>query len=115
MALLGETTLTRRRTAAPTWTDGRAVAGATADTSFQGSVQPLGGQDRQVLPEGLRQRDGRKVYCARGTLRTDDQHAGVPADQVLISGTAFTVVHVDADHPLLEHDRAYLVRGQEAE
>lgn len=115
MGLLGEATLTRRRTAAPTWTAGRAVAGVATDSPFTGSVQPMGGKDRQVLPEGLRQRDGRKVYAPRGTLRTDDQHAGTPADVVVVDGVGFTVVHVDSDHPLLEHDRALLVRAQEAE
>jgi hypothetical protein len=55
------------------------------------------------------------VYCARGTLRVEDQHAGTAGDEVLIDGVTFTVVHVDADHPLLEHDRAFVVRPPEAE
>lgn len=115
MGLLGEQDLTRRRFAASTWTAGRPVPGASSDTTFRGSVQPLPGKDRQVLPEGLRQREGRKVYCPRGTLRVDDQHAGTPADQVLVSGVAHTVVHIDSDHPLIEHDRAFVLRVQEAE
>lgn len=114
-ALLGETTLTRRRFAAPTWTAGRPTAGASTDTTFLGSVQPMGGRDRQVLPEGLRHRHGVKVYCPRGTLRVDDQHTGDPADQVLVDGVAYTTVHVDDEHPLLEHDRAFLLRVQEAQ
>jgi hypothetical protein len=115
MSLLGETTLTRRRYAASTWSAGRATGGAATDSTFLGSVQPLPGKDRQVLPEGVRQRDGRKVYCARGTLRVEDQHAGTAGDEVLIDGVTFTVVHVDADQPLLEHDRAFVVRPPEAE
>ena len=114
MSLLGEQTLTRRRFEAGTWAAGRWTTGDSDDTSFTGSVQPMGGKDRQVLPEGLRHLDGRKVYCAQGTLRVDDQHAQVQADEVVIDSVAFTVVHVDSDHPLLEHDRAYLVRTQEA-
>jgi hypothetical protein len=112
-ALLGEVTLTRRRSTAPSYVDGRAVAGTTTDTTFQGSLQPMGGKDRQVLPEGLRQRDGRKVYCARGTLRVDDQLTGDVADQVLFGSVTFTVVHVDSDHREIPHDRALLLRAQE--
>lgn len=113
MSFLGEQTLTRRRYANPSWGTGTGTAGATTDTSFRGSVQPMGGRDRQVLPEGLRERVGRKVYCPRGTLRTPDQIAGTPGDVVVDGSTLYTVVHVDNEHPLLEHDRAFVVRVQE--
>jgi hypothetical protein len=113
MSLLGERSLTRRRIAAQTWDDGVATPGASADTPFLGSLQPMSGDDRQVLLEGLRSKRGRKVYAPRNTLRTEDQHGGVPADQVVDGTTVYTVIHVDNDHPLLEHDRAYLVRVQE--
>lgn len=115
MSLLGERDLTRRRSADGAYTAGRWAAGATTDTTFRGSVQPLDGQDRQVLPEGLRQRDGRKVYAPSGTLRVDDQADESSGDLVVIDGVAYRVVHVDSDHPLLTHDRAFLVRVQEAE
>lgn len=114
MAFLGEITLTRRRFPAPTYTAGRPVVGVAVDSAFQGSLQPLKGRDRQVLPEGVRTYDGRKIYCANGTLRTEDQHAGTPADQVLHGAVVFTVVHVDDDHREIAHDRAYVVRVQEA-
>lgn len=113
MARLGDRSLTRRRYPAPTYTAGRPVVGTPTDTTFMGSVQPTSGRDRHVLPEGLRHSDGRKIYCDRGTLRVDDQHTGDKADEVVIDGAVFTVVHVDSDHPLLAHDRAYLLRNQE--
>ena len=115
MGRLGDIDLTRRRTDPGTRTAGRFTPGATTDTSFRGSVQPMGGRDREVLPEGLRQSDGRKVYTDRGTLRTSNQHTKEPADQVLIGSVAYTVVHVDDSHELLPHDRAFLVRAQEAQ
>lgn len=115
MSLLGEQTVTRRRYADGSWSGGRFTPGAATDTTFQGSVQPLGGKDRQVLPEGVRQRDGRKVYCPRSTLRVEDQHAQTAGDEVLIGGVAFVVMHVDSDHPLIEHDRAFVVRPPEGE
>lgn len=113
MSLLGERDLVRRRFGATTWSAGRASVGASTDTPFRGSLQPMPERDRDVLPEGIRTRDARKVYCPRGTLRTDDQRAGLPADQVLDGGVAFTVIHVDSSHELLPHDRAYLLRTQE--
>ena len=115
MARLGDKLLTRRRYAPGAWIAGTWTPGAATDSPFTGSVQPLGGRDRQVLPEGIRSRDGRKVYTDRGTLRTDDQHTGNVADEVLVNGIAYTVVHVDDSHELIEHDRAFLVRRQEEE
>lgn len=114
MSFLGEQVLTRRRFGASSYVAGRPVPPSSTDTTFLGSVQPMRGKDRQVLPEGLRQRDGKKVYCARNELRVDDQLTGEVADQVLIGAQPYTVVHVDADHPLIEHDHALLVRVQES-
>lgn len=113
MSLLGAITLTRRRFAPAYYVAGRPAAGPVTSTPFEGSVQPLKGRDREVLPEGVRSYDGRKVYCPVGTLRTEDQHTGVPADQVLIGADPYTVVHVDDDHRVIPHDRAYIVRLQE--
>lgn len=113
MALLGETTLTRRRYEPDTWVEGERVAGASTDTPFMGSVQVLSGRERQVLPEGLRSRDGRKVYCDPGVLRAENQWAGEKADEVLIDGARFEVVKLEPDHPLIEHQKAWIVRVQE--
>jgi hypothetical protein len=110
---LGDRDLVRRRYAAATWTAGRPTAGAVTETAFVGSPQPMRGADRQVLPEGVRQRESLKVYCDQGTLRTADQHAGVPADEVEIDTVRYTVVHIDSTHALIPHDRAFLVRVQE--
>lgn len=115
MSFLGEETLTRIRFEPAEYVAGRAVEGDSDETDFLGSVQPMREKDRQVLPEGARMSDARKIYCLRGTLRVDDQHTGDAADQVLIGGSPFTVVHVDASHPLIMHDRAYVLREREAE
>ena len=115
MSLLGEETLTRRRISGPTYVAGRPTGETSADTAFQGSVQPMNGRDLEVLEEGLRSRDGRKIYCPRGTLRSVDQHAGTQADLVVLDGALYQVIHVDDSHPLIEHDRAYVVRVPEIE
>lgn len=113
MSFLGERTHTRRRYAADTWVSGEAVRGSSTDTLFLGSVQPMRGKDREVLPEGIRSADLRKVYCDKGTLRTEDQQTGTKADEVVVDGVVYTVVHVDDSHELIPHDRAYLQKKQE--
>jgi hypothetical protein len=116
MAFLAERELTRKRYSTQGYgTDGRPDTATGRTCTFRGSVQPLPERDRQVLPEGVRHRDGRKVYAARGTLRTANQHDGYPADRVRIDDVWYEVVHVDAEHRLIPHDRAFVLRIQEAE
>jgi hypothetical protein len=110
---LGDREHTRRRYAPDTWVEGEVVRGASVDTPFMGSVQPMRGKDREVLPEGIRSADLRKIYCDRGTLRTEDQGAGEKADEVVVDGRVYVVVHVDDSHELIPHDRAYLQKKQE--
>lgn len=113
MARLGDRALVRRRFAAGSLVAGRYTPGASTDDAFTGSLQPLRGTDREVLPEGTRQTDSRKIYTDPDTLRTADQHSGLPADHVIVDGVAFVVVHVDSPHPIIPHQRAYIVRVQE--
>lgn len=121
--LLGAQTLTRRRFAAGTKVAlgspgaGSYVQGASTDTTFSGSVQPLNGRDLQVLEEGVRERVTLKVYCATDTLRTADQEAGTSPDLVVIASGVFAgtyqVAAVAQQTALLPHDRAYLTQVQE--
>lgn len=113
MSRLGDRDLVRRRFVAGTFTAGRHTGGSSTDTTFTGSLQPLSGRDREVLPEGTRITDSRKIYVDPGTLRTDNQYTGDAADHVIIDGDAFVVVHVDEPHPLILHDRVYIERVQE--
>ena len=115
LSLLGGITLTRRRyntgVYGPTglWIEDA----SPVDASFQGSLQPVGTRDRQVLPEGLRSAVTLKVYCAPATLRTVDQHINQQADEVIAPEGTFTVVHIDEPHPMLAHQRGYLTRKVE--
>lgn len=114
MSFLGQHTLTRRRYAAGAYdSTGTWVPGAVTDTTFVGSLQSLGGRDRQVMPEGIRTSVTLKVYCPNGTLRTADQHTGEAADEVIDGALTLTVIHVDDAHPLLPHQRVYLQRKRE--
>jgi len=114
MPYLGAQTVIRLRYEAPAYTSGRASFDAIpGETEVMASVQPLPEKDRQLLPEGARHRDGRKMYCDLGTFRVDDQHSGDQADRVQIGSKIFTVIHVDALHPLISHERVYVVRVAE--
>ena len=115
MALIAPVSITRRRPAAGSYVDGRWVAAGTTDVPLLASVQPMRGRDLERLDEGQRARDGRRLYLeGRDQLRTADQHAGTNADQVLIDGAWFEVVHVDDSHHLIAHTRAYALRLQES-
>jgi hypothetical protein len=114
MTLLGESVCVRRRFAPTVYVEGLPVVGAYTDTPLVGSVQPLEEEDREVLPEGVRIEDTRKIYIeARGAVRTDSQHDQLKADEVLIDGERFTVFRVQSCHPLIPHTKAFLQRCQE--
>jgi hypothetical protein len=114
---LGQRTHTRRRFAPDTYVDGVPVRGAVTESPVVGSLQPLRERDRQVLPEGIRNSDLRKIYCDRDALRTEDQHAGTKADELVDArtGIRFVVVHADDSHEEIEHGRYFLQRVQEGQ
>ncbi len=115
MALLGESTVTRRRRDGGAWTAGRWVRGAAVDVSFTASVQRLSGRDRQVVGAGDRARADRKLLTEQlGFLRTEDQYNTLEADEVVVGGVAYTVVHVDDEHPEIPYENVFLVRTNEA-
>lgn len=116
MTILGAGPLMRRRFTAGAFVNGRWTGDTVAETSLTASVQPLNGRDRMSLPEGQRTSEGYKLYI-RGAdaVRTANQHAtpAVKADQVVIGGAFYDVIHVDDAHPLLTHTRAYVLRVTE--
>jgi hypothetical protein len=116
MSMLGERALERIRRASDSYVAGVLTPGAASSSPFNGSVQPMSGSDRALMKEGGTTRTGRgkKIYCPQGTLQAGDHQAGVAADVVRIDGVDYTVVHVDNEHPLIGHDRAYVVLVTEA-
>lgn len=79
-----------------------------------GSFQPLKGREREALPEGVRQSETIKLYT-RDDLRTADQHAGTPADEIEYDGREFVVIMVSKHVHLIPHYKAILQRKQERE
>lgn len=88
-------TVTRRRYGAQTMgSDGRPDRGATTDTTLTVVVAPASPRQLELLPDGARAREVVSVH-AHTELRTVDQHAGTPADEVLIDGVTYEVQRVD--------------------
>lgn len=108
------TSVTRRRYAAYTTnSSGIRTRGAAVDTTIGADVQPLNGKEIALLPEGARASDSRKAYTAT-ELRTEDQHLGLPADEVVIGGVTFKVLKVEQQIAVIPHYRATLIRIGEA-
>lgn len=114
--ILGNRTVTRRRYAAGSrGSDGRWTDGASADTSdTRATWRPIRPREMQMLEEGHRSRQP-MVLTSPLEYRTEDQHAGISADRVVVDGVTFEVVAVHASQSgLISHYKAICVRLQEA-
>lgn len=113
MGFLGERPLVRRRYAAQTVNaDGDRVRGASTDTPFVGAWQDLG-KDRQLLREGERASEMRRVICAPGWLRGVDQRAGLEADEVVCGDEVYVVTRVVRDGRIIPHQTVLVQRRAE--
>lgn len=113
MSILGEEAVTRRRFGSVTWgTNGKPTAGASVDLAILASIQPATGKDLEVLEEGLRGRDAKRIYTTTD-LRTADDRDDFASDHVLIDGLSYQVEHVKRERSILAHYRAICVRLRE--
>lgn len=112
--ILGQETITLRRYAtAYTWgDDGRATAEDPEETDILASVQPLRDREIQILPEGERQFEQKKIYT-KTELRTEDQNAGTKADLLIINEIEYKVMQVERERSVLPHYKARVMRLQE--
>lgn len=114
MEFLGQRRLTRRRYSAETVdTNGHRVRGAPVDVGFMGALQDLSGKDRQVLREGARSGEQRKVIACGCVLRAEDQRARLPADEVVVDGAVYVVTQVIRDGRILPHQSVVVTRRAE--
>ena len=60
-----------------------------------GCVQPATAREREVLPEGERDRETLVIYT-RTALRTGDEAEGTAADAIDVNGVRYTVSAVEA-------------------
>lgn len=95
---------------------GRLQPRTYTDAPFTGAIQPLAGDDREVLPEGVRSTSSHVVYTRiPHTLLTAEPQTQTAADRVVDGATVYVVTHVDTwdVSELIPHDRAYLSQLQE--
>jgi hypothetical protein len=99
---LGQQVLAVERPVAIVWTDGQPVEGGGASTfTIEAAIQPLTARERELLPEGNRQRASFSLWTLT-ELRTHNVAAQTPADVVLINGRRLEVIGVEdwaAAHP----------------
>ncbi len=115
MGILGAEPLTfTRDPGGSRGSDGRYAEGlGPGVTPFEASVQPANGEDLQLLEEGLRKRDAKKLYTDT-ELQTASQHPPAHlADQVTIDGVEYDVMHVEGQRSVLPHFKAIVVRLKE--
>lgn len=101
MMLLGARPYTVKRAAAGTRVDGRMVPGAVTEYTYRLSIQPVGGTDRQNLPEGIRSAVTHKAYTADPIELND---------VVVYDGCDHKVVQLESWPTWLVHSMVYLTR-----
>lgn len=114
MVLLGKKPMTLiRRGQDVHMPDGSTVPGAEVTSIIKASVQPLRGKELEVLEEGDRHDDWRKLYT-RTSLHSADQHAGTSGDLIEYKGVRYRVRLVEPyEDGLIKHNRAYIQRVKE--
>lgn len=91
---------------------GRTIKPAPTEIAITGSFQPISGEEREALPEGVRSSAQWKVYT-KTELQTADQFNKTPADEIAFNGDRHVVVQVEPRQSLIPHYKGYLVRKQE--
>ncbi len=114
MSILGAELITLRTFAAGSWdASGVFVPGASTDTTISGSVQPLEGEDREILPEGERHRDGIKVYT-KSAVRPVDQYTAESAQHFIVDGVVYEIWNAKRWRDVIVHTKALALRVQES-
>lgn len=73
---------------------GRYVPGATNPIEFSASVQPLTGNEKLTLPEGIREKETYRIYTDF-ELHTSNEKDKKKADRVTLFGKTFEIVRCD--------------------
>lgn len=115
MPLFPNATATRYRNAAQVIGMDRRPIKSQATASLSVHHEPMGNEEREVLPEGLRTRDPRVVFAAPDSFRSADVAGEYDADEVSIPDFGmYQVVGVQRFRDgLIPHDRVTVVKVQE--
>lgn len=94
-------------------TDGYWTPGTETTSTIYASVQPMEGEEFQLLPEGQRKRDPRWLATTTA-LRIVSQYDERSCDQVEIDGVRYDLVLVGRETAVIPHYYARALRVQEA-
>lgn len=95
------------------YVDGIWQPGTSETLTARCSVQPIGVNDMDLLPEGRRDRQAFALY-GKTELRMADDNAETNADRVEIDGAMFEVVHVELwKNGIINHCRALVTKEAE--
>jgi hypothetical protein len=108
MPILGQSTITRRRLGAPSWSGGFPVAAVATDEPIQGQVVSTG--VTEVLIDGDR-RQRRIQIVTYSELRSVS--ATLPADVVIYLGDSYKVVDAQYLPPVAGHAAHWEVEAHE--
>lgn len=88
--------------------------GAYTETTLVVEVQQASSREIEILPEGVRHKESRRVYWPNNDIRTADQYGTAAADRFVIGGVVF-VAMIANEFRLLNHDRVIVTRLQEGQ
>lgn len=114
MAILGESDVTRRRYAAGSYDSTGSWVGdpSPTDTTIQMSIQPMPGDQVQLLPEGLRTRNVQVGYTESDMITAVAN--GPRGDQIIDGATTYDVHEAGPWAAVLPHTQVALVEVQES-
>ena len=86
----------RRQTAGQRNDYGEFVPGAVVEVDVDVVSVPLSGEERQVLPEGLRERNVRTLWTTETVAAVVEGQTGNSGDHIVFEGATYQVVEVRA-------------------
>jgi hypothetical protein len=102
MSLIADHSVEVTRYAAGSRVDGRYVPGASTTWTIACSGrQPIGGYERVLLPEGVRERATHKLYTS-GDIAVDDE--------VELEGGTYVVTDIREQTRVIQHKKVFLQR-----
>lgn len=115
LPLISATSITLRRYLSGTvGADGRFSKGAATDSTIIASVQSADDEDLEILPEGLRRAEGKRIYTATA-IHTADQYGLDAADRLVIDSVSYVAAKINGYPGPLAHTRVIAVRLQEGQ
>ena len=95
------------------WVPGTPDEVSDPNFEIQTSLQPISGEDLEILPEGMRTKKGYTLY-PNTELRTVDQSNNIEADKVVINDEDYLVIKIFPwQNNLINHYKCLVIREKE--